>query len=85
MRAFHILIDHPEPKRIDFLAEGPDHAFQIARNERDGVDVTLWEGERLLARMTKTEANIWQLHPLNAASAAGSVQQPTGATFIQGP
>lgn len=64
MRAFHLLIDDPEPRRIDFHAEGPDHAFQIARNENQGVNVTLWEGERLLARMTKTEANVWKLHPL---------------------
>lgn len=64
MRAFHLLIDDTETRRIDFHAEGPDHAFQIARNENDGVNVTLWEGERLLARMTKTEANVWKLHPL---------------------
>jgi hypothetical protein len=64
MRAFHLLIDEVEPRRIDFRAEGPDHAFQIARNESHGVNVTLWEGERLLARMTKTEANVWKLHPL---------------------
>ena len=64
MRAFHLLFDEAEPRRIDFQAEGPDHAFQIARNENQGVNVTLWEGERLLARMTKTEANVWKLHPL---------------------
>lgn len=70
MRAFHLLIDDSEPRRIDFQAEGPDHAFQIARNESEGVHVTLWEGEHLLARMTKTEANMWKLHPIGEQSAA---------------
>jgi hypothetical protein len=67
MREFYLIIDDvglPQPRRIDFRAEGPDHAFQIARNEVQGVNVALWEGEQLLARMTKTEANIWELHPL---------------------
>ena len=68
MRAFHLIIsdaETEEPRRIDFHAEGPDHAFQIARNENQGVDVALWEGRHLLARMTKTEANVWKLHPLD--------------------
>ena len=68
MRSFHLIIsdaEMTEPRRIDFHAEGPDHAFQIARNEERGVDVALWEGPHLLARMTKTEANVWKLHPLD--------------------
>lgn len=65
MRAFYIIV-HPRepaaPRRIDFHAESPDHAFQVARNESDGVMVELWEEGRLLAHMTKSGANIWKLH-----------------------
>lgn len=65
MRAFHlILFDRPsvEPRRIDFEAEGPDHAFQIARNETDGVEVELWEGSELLAALTKSGDNLWKFN-----------------------
>lgn len=67
MRAFHLLLlDHgsDEPRRVDFSAESPDHAFQVARNEREGIHVELWDSDRLLARMTKSEANIWKLLPI---------------------
>lgn len=66
MRAFHLMLFDAEsstPRRVDFHAAGPDHAFQVARNETDGVDVELWEGSILLARMTKTSANVWKLLP----------------------
>lgn len=66
MRAFHLILLDDEagpPRRVDFRAEGPDHAFQVARNETDGIHVELWEGEALLARMTKTAANVWKLLP----------------------
>lgn len=66
MRPFHMILrDAPgaELRRIDFNAEGPDHAFQIARNEGDGVHVELWQGATLLARMTKSGVNIWKLLP----------------------
>lgn len=67
MRPFHLIMqgaDAPEPRRVDFEAESPDHAFQVARNETDGTQVELWEGSKLLARMTKGDANIWQLLPV---------------------
>ncbi len=66
MRPYHLIISGAgasEARRVDFTAESPDHAFQIARNEEDGVHVELWEGAKLLARMTKGDANIWQLLP----------------------
>ncbi|MHA4835662.1 hypothetical protein [Sphingopyxis sp. MSC1_008] len=71
MRAYHLLISSAAsaPRRVDFYAESPDHAFQIARNEEDGIDVELWEGERMLARMTKSGANIWKLTGSGSASA----------------
>lgn len=65
MRAFHLIIsdaDTDQPRRIDFHAESPDHAFQIARNETDGIHVTLWEGETILAQMTKATSSLWKLH-----------------------
>lgn len=66
MRPFHMIMQDcsdSRPRRVDFHAEGPDHAFQIARNEADGIHVELWEGVTLLARMTKSGANMWKLLP----------------------
>ena len=66
MRAFHLVMLEPESsisRRVDFWAESPDHAFQIARTEADGIHVELWEGDALLARMTKTSADVWKLLP----------------------
>src|SRR3546814_21088095 len=66
MRPFHMILQDvagTELRRIDFYAEGTDHAFQIARNESDGVHVELWQGTTLLARRTKSGANIWTLLP----------------------
>ena len=66
MRPFHMILQDAagtQLRRVDFHAEGPDHAFQIARNESDGVHVELWQGSKLLARMTKSGANIWKLLP----------------------
>ena len=65
MRAFHIMIyadASAEPKRVDFQAESPDHAFQIARNEQDGIQVELWEEDWRLASMTKSGSGMWKLH-----------------------
>ena len=49
-----------EAKRVDFVAESPDQAFQVARNVSDGTYCELWEGGSLLARMTKS-GELWQL------------------------
>ena len=68
MRSFHMMMLDDQsnaPRRVEFQAESPDHAFQVARNEIDGVHVELWEGEALLARMTKTADNVWKLLPSN--------------------
>lgn len=83
MRPFHMILqdaDGAELRRIDFHAEGPDHAFQIARNEGDGVQVELWQGSTLLARMTKSGANIWKLLPTTNRHIAGDerVSAPGG-------
>lgn len=66
MRRFHMILQDAagaELRRVDFNAEGPDHAFQIARNEGEGVRIELWQGSMLLARMTKSGANMWKLLP----------------------
>lgn len=79
MRPFHLLVrgrDETEPRRIDFRAESPDHAFVVARNETDGSHVELWDGGTLLARMTKSDANIWKLHPVTHAARERSGQGP---------
>lgn len=78
MRAYHLIIVNSaaEPRRLDFHAESPDHAFQIARNEEDGIEVELWEGDRLLARMTKAGANIWKLGGANQGCAVGGRMAP---------
>ncbi|KTE20065.1 hypothetical protein ATE67_11785 [Sphingopyxis sp. H050] len=85
MRPFHIILQdatETHPRRVDFRAEGPDHAFQIARNEADGVHVELWEGAKLLARMTKSGANMWKLHPTSDRShEIGHEPVPTSAPW----
>ncbi|MBO9695012.1 MAG: hypothetical protein J7499_02325 [Sphingopyxis sp.] len=81
MRVFHLMLLDDEsspPRRVDFRAEGPDHAFQVARNETDGIHVELWEGESLLARMTKTAANVWKLLPSSPAAEPDAGVAPGG-------
>jgi len=86
MRPFHLILSYEggeAPRRIDFHADGPDHAFQIARNEADGVHVELWEGSTLLARMTKSGANIWKLLPTTrGAGKADEQSMPSSAVAI---
>lgn len=69
MRPFYMILQNEsgDPRRVDFHAEGPDHAFQIARNEEEGVHIELWQDEMLLARMTKSGANMWKLLPTGRA------------------
>lgn len=81
MRLYHlVLLDGSEadPRRIEFRADDPYHAFQAALNERSSGEVELWEGDRLLVRMSKTEANLWKLH----GTAPTSANAPTA--FHQG-
>lgn len=73
MRKFHMILladSASNPRRVEFQAEGPDHAFQVARTEEDGVHVELWEGGELLARMTKSGADIWKLESSLGATLA---------------
>lgn len=66
MRPYHLILQDAgvtEMRRVEFTASSPDQAFQVARNEKDGVYVELWDGPSLLARMTKMAENMWQLLP----------------------
>jgi len=79
MRAFHLILrDRPSvtPRRIDFEADGPDHAFQIARNETDGVEVELWEGSELLASLTKAGDSLWKIDRRRGIRAAAPNRSP---------
>ncbi|SKC02860.1 hypothetical protein [Sphingopyxis flava] len=65
MRTYHLLLlddASGTPRRVEFKADSPDQAFQVARNERDGIHVELWESDRLLVRMSKDGA-VWKLLP----------------------
>jgi len=80
MHAFHLLVgpsETSELQRVDFEAVGPEHAFQIARNESEAAHIELWEGELLLARMSRLDANVWKLLPLIPDTAVGQICRPT--------
>jgi len=65
MRSFTLtLIDAgtTEPKRIDFRAYAPDHAFHILEREAVGQSAILWEGETRLATLRRTRAGGWQIN-----------------------
>ncbi|QXF12260.1 MULTISPECIES: hypothetical protein [Sphingopyxis] len=70
-----------DPRRIEFRADDPYQAFQAALNERGSSEVELWDGEKLLVRMSKTEANLWKLHGAapDSANAPPSFHPPTAA------
>lgn len=70
MPAFHLILrdgSPDEPRRVDFTAESPDHAFQVACNEPEGIHIELWQADRLLARMEKEDGQLWKLLPSEAA------------------
>lgn len=92
MRPFHLLVHDVharEPRRVNFSAESPDHAFQVARNESEGVRVELWDGATLLASMTKAGAGMWQLLPLSREPEQASImagrEAPTATASEAGP
>ncbi|MDK2761199.1 MAG: hypothetical protein KYX64_07545 [Sphingopyxis sp.] len=64
MRSFHIMIEDEssdEPTRIDFQAESPDFALQIAQGQAAGRSVELWEGAMQLGSFCKTAPHLWRL------------------------
>lgn len=86
MRTFHMILladAASDPRRVEFEAEGPDHAFQVARNEEDGIQVELWEGDKLLARMTKSGANIWRLDGSVGETSAACKARPISPATAQ--
>jgi hypothetical protein len=50
-----------DPKRIDFRAYDPVHAFDILETEAVGQTAILWEGEKRLATMKRSSAGAWRL------------------------
>ncbi|NYF33668.1 hypothetical protein [Sphingopyxis sp. JAI108] len=65
MRLYHLVLlegGEADPRRIEYRADDPYQAFQAALNERGSSEVELWEGDRLLVRMSKSETNLWKLH-----------------------
>lgn len=86
MQAFHLMVGRSETselRRVDFEAEGPDHAFQIARNESEAAHIELWEGKLLLARMSRMDSNVWKLLPLSPGTGAGGTALPNDGTSIR--
>jgi hypothetical protein len=79
MRFFHLVLQEDGAegaRRVDLTAADDFHAFQQALNERRGDGVELWEGERLLVRMTKSADNLWKLLP-SAIPASGPMPAAT--------
>ncbi|HET6525730.1 hypothetical protein [Sphingopyxis sp.] len=64
MRSFHILLEGEpsgEPTRIDFEAENPDFALQIAQGQAAGRSIELWEGAMRLGTFCKSAPHLWRL------------------------
>ncbi|ALJ13531.1 hypothetical protein ATM17_08195 [Sphingopyxis macrogoltabida] len=82
MRLFHLLFhgeDAREPRRVEFRAPDAYQAFQFALNDRGSAEVELWDGEQLLVRMSKTEANLWKLHGLPPSQGTAGPSAQAGA------
>ncbi|WP_177176044.1 hypothetical protein [Sphingopyxis sp. YR583] len=50
-----------EPSRIDFQAESPDFALQIAQGQAAGRSIELWEGAMRLGTFCKSAPHLWRL------------------------
>lgn len=51
-----------EPKRVEFESEDAHEAFSILGKEAERRRVTLFEGERLIATITRTASDGWQVN-----------------------
>lgn len=64
MPSYHLVLqsdDTPEPRRLDFQADGIDQAFQVARNRAQESGVELWEGSLCHIRMVNDGSHLWRL------------------------
>ena len=64
MRSFYILLeDHSsgQSERVDFQAESPDFALQIAQGQAAGRSLELWEGAMRLGTFCKSAPHLWRL------------------------
>jgi len=50
-----------EAKRIEFDADGPRDALEIARRELAGRAIELWDDRRRLAVLRRNERDVWQV------------------------
>ncbi|QCB55727.1 hypothetical protein E5675_15655 [Sphingopyxis sp. PAMC25046] len=82
MRVFYLVLQEEgaeRPCRVDFNAADDYQAFQQALNVRRGQGVELWEGERLLVRMTKSVDNLWKLLPRDPVACPSAMPSVTAA------
>ncbi len=64
MRSFYILLEDEssgEPARIDFEAESPDFALQVAQGQATGRRMELWEGSMRLGTFSQSAPHLWRL------------------------
>ena len=50
-----------EPKRIEFTADDPHRAFFILEKEKTGRKAILWQDEKRLGALQRTENGVWQI------------------------
>jgi hypothetical protein len=81
MRLFHLVVHEAggRLREVDIRADDPYHAFQTALNERSSCEVELWEGDRLLVRMSKSDAQLWKLDSRAPDAVQGSPPASFGA------
>lgn len=64
MRRFILLIkpsDTSPCRRLEFGASDRDHALYLAESHGGDADLELWEGETLLAEMSRASRGLWVL------------------------
>ena len=50
-------------KTVEFQAPDASEALIVARSEAPNRDVELWQGERLLCHLKRTEDEVWLIKP----------------------
>jgi hypothetical protein len=64
VRTYTLLLDRKPPSpplRIDFRADDPARAVQIAQRESANRPFEVWEGERRLGKLTPMDGEFWQI------------------------
>jgi hypothetical protein len=66
MRSFTLIFDPDEfgyQKRIEFDGPDPAHVFPLLEREEIGRLATIWEGEKRLASVRRTQSGAWHINP----------------------